>query len=153
MKPDGTDQRKLLEEKNGIMSPRWSPSGDAIYYFRMQGGTAELVRFTVSGPSRESAVVASGLQPGDYFTLSADGLHLVYTREQSYSNLWLAELPAPGATAGVQQKQPTSGTLSYKFSQSLPGRPLVDLYDQFDHQQQRIQNECRGRTAGPTDLF
>jgi len=126
MKPDGTDQHKLLEEKNGLMSPRWSPSGDAIYYFRVQGGTAELVRFTVSGPSTESAVVASGLQPGDYFTLSADGSHLVYTRAQSYSNLWLAELPAPGATAGVQQKPLTSGTLSYGFLSISPdGRWLT----------------------------
>jgi serine/threonine protein kinase/Tol biopolymer transport system component len=115
MRPDGTEQRELMEGESGIslLSPRWSPTGDAIYYFRTQAGTTELVRLPASGQSTEAAVLASGLETGDYFTLSADGSQLVYTRTQSYSNLWLAELPAPGASAKVHQKPLTSETLSY----------------------------------------
>jgi Tol biopolymer transport system component len=115
MRPDGTEQRKLIEGESGIsiLSPRWSATGDAIYYFRTERDTTELVRLPASGESTESSVLVSGLEAGDYFTLSADGSQLVYTRTQSYSNLWLVELPALGATAKVHEKPLTSGTLSY----------------------------------------
>ena len=58
-------------------------------------------------------MLLSGLETGDYFTLSADGSQLAYTRSQSYSNLWSVELPAPGSAAEVREKPLTSGTLSY----------------------------------------
>jgi Tol biopolymer transport system component/DNA-binding winged helix-turn-helix (wHTH) protein len=115
MKPDGTEQRRLIESESGItfLSPRWSPAGDAIYYFREEGGTTDLVRLPASGKSTGSSVLVNGLEAGDYFTLSADGSQLAYTRTQSYSNLWLVELPAPGARAEAHAKPLTAGTLSY----------------------------------------
>jgi serine/threonine protein kinase len=113
MMSDGTQQRKLIDVENGIRSPRWSPNGDAIYYFRTEGDTTELVRVPASGKATESSVLVSGLETGDYFTLSAAGSELAYTRTQHYSNLWLAELPASGVAAKVAEKQLTSGTLSY----------------------------------------
>ena len=121
MKPDGTEQRKLIEgESENLRSPRWSPAGDAIYYFREEGGTTELVRLPVSGRSTGSSVLVSGLEAGDYFTLSADGSQLVYTRTQSNANLWLVELPAPGASAEAHAKLLTSGTLSYDHPRISP---------------------------------
>jgi eukaryotic-like serine/threonine-protein kinase len=113
MKLDGTDQRKLIEDQKEIVSPRWSSAGDAIYYFRTtEGATRDLVKLSVSGQSTESAVLTSGLETGDYFTLSADGSQLAYTRAHSYSNLWSVELPASGAIEKVKEKPLTSGTLT-----------------------------------------
>jgi len=115
MKLDGTEQRELIEGESGttIPSAGWSPAGDAVYYLREEGGIAELVKLPVSGKSTVPSVLVSGLETGDYFTLSADGLQLAYTRLQSYSNLWLIELPPPGSIAEVREKPLTSGTLSY----------------------------------------
>jgi len=129
MKFDGTDQRKLVEGESGIVlaSARWSPSGDAVYYFRSRpSGTSELVRLALSDQSTESSVLVSGLEAGDNFSLSADGSQLAYTRSQSYSNLWLVDLPATGATVGAREKPLTSGTLSYGFPAISPdGRSVA----------------------------
>jgi serine/threonine protein kinase/Tol biopolymer transport system component len=115
IKLDGTEQRKLIEGESGITirSAGWSPAGDAVYYLREEGGTTDLVRLPVSGQSMDQSVLVSGLETGDYFTLSEDGSQLAYTRSQSDSNLWLVELPAPGSAAEVREKPLTSGTLSY----------------------------------------
>jgi len=115
MKSDGTEQRKLIEEQSGvtIRSARWSPAGDAIYYFRGEGGTTELMKLPVSGQLTGPSVLVSGLETSPYFTLSGDGSLLAYTRSQSYSNLWLVELAAPGSTTQARERPLTSGTLSY----------------------------------------
>jgi Tol biopolymer transport system component/predicted Ser/Thr protein kinase len=130
MKPDGSDQRKLIEEDKEIHSPRWSPNGDSIYYFLVQGNTTDLMKLSVARPSTGSSILASGLETGNSFTISADGSKLAYTREQRSANLWLAELPAAGATAKVPPMQLTSGT----FQQSSPsispdGRWVAYLVD------------------------
>lgn len=110
MKPDGSDQRKLIEEDKEIRSPRWSPNGDSIYYFRVEGNTTDLLTLSLSGLAKVPSILASGLEAGDSFTVSADGSRLAYTREQSSANLWLAELPAAGATTKLPPMQLTSGT-------------------------------------------
>jgi len=114
MKPDGSDQRKLFEDQKEIDSPRWSPTEDAIYYFRMSGGTTELLKLPVSDRSTESSLLVSGLETGDNFTLTSDGSQLAYTRTQSYSNLRSVELSALGATGRDREEPLTSGTLSYE---------------------------------------
>jgi serine/threonine protein kinase/Tol biopolymer transport system component len=113
MKPDGTEQRKLIEERKEIGSVRWSPTGDAIYYFHTEGDAKDLVKLSVTGQSTESTVLEHGLNTTDLFTISPDGSQLAYTRDLNFSNLWLAELPAHGAYAKVQAKQVTAGTLVY----------------------------------------
>jgi eukaryotic-like serine/threonine-protein kinase len=112
MKPDGSEQRKLIEEQKKIDSPQWSPTGDTIYYLRSKGETTDLVKLSISSQSTESSVLISGLEIGDNFTLSADGSQLAYTRKQIFSNLWLAELSAPVATSKVKEKPLTWGTMS-----------------------------------------
>jgi len=113
MKPDGSEQRQLIEEQKMIESARWSPREDAIYYFRSEGDTTDLLKLSISGQSTEFSVLESGLEADEYFTLSADGSQLAYTRGHGFSNLWLAELPVHGATAKVPEKPLTSGTMSY----------------------------------------
>jgi Tol biopolymer transport system component len=113
MKHDGAEQHKLIEEHKEIGSLRWSPTGDAIYYFSDEGDATSLVKISVTGQSTESTVLERGLNTTDFFTISGDGSQLAYTRELYFSNLWLAELSGHGAYAKVQAKQLTSGTLSY----------------------------------------
>jgi serine/threonine protein kinase/Tol biopolymer transport system component len=123
MKPDGSDQRKLIDEQNEILSPRWSPNGDAIYYFRKEGDTTDLVKLLISSQMKEPSVLLSGLEAGNHLTLSADGSQMTYTRTQRLANLWLSDLPSPGAITKVQQKPLTTGTLSnYGPSISPDGR-------------------------------
>jgi len=113
MKIDGTEPRKLIEGEKGVtfQSPIWSRTEDAIYYLREQKGTSDLVRLSVTSQSTRPSVLVSGLQTGDYLTLSADGLQIAYTRFQSYSNLWLVQQLTPGSTAVA--KPLTSETLTY----------------------------------------
>src|SRR5262249_12383740 len=60
----------------------------------------------------EPLAIASGLETGDFFTLSANGSRLAYTREHDYSNLWQVNLqPVPKAKTEIHQL--TSGTSYY----------------------------------------
>ena len=92
-KPDGGDERKLVEESDEIYPARWSPTGDSIYYLHGKGSTRQLSKLSATRRDAEPAVLADGLQSGDYFTLSADGSRLAYTREDHNSNLWRVDLP------------------------------------------------------------
>jgi TolB protein len=81
------------------------------------------MKLSVSDPSKESSVLATGLETGDSFTLTADGSQLAYTRYHLSSNLWLSELPAAGVTSKVPPKPLTSGTVEqYSPSISPDGR-------------------------------
>jgi TolB protein len=111
MTTDGTEPRKLIEGESRIGTPRWSATGDAIYYLSPRGDTADLVRLPASGTSTGSSVVMSGLRTGGYFTLSADGSKLAYTQKENSANLWSVETPASGAIAKIE-KPLTSGTLT-----------------------------------------
>ena len=132
MTTDGAEQRKLVDGESRIGTPRWSPTGDAIYYLRPVGDTTELVRLPVSAASTESSVIVSGLRTGGYFTLSADASKLTYTQKQYYSNLWSAEFPASGAVAKTE-KSLTSGTLqSGDPSISPDGRSVAFVMSRSD---------------------
>jgi Tol biopolymer transport system component len=111
MTTDGTEQRKLFDGESRIGTPRWSATGDAIYYLRPRGDTTDLVKLRASGTSTESSVVMSGLRTGGYFTLSADGAKLAYTEKEFSANLWLVGTPTSGAIAKIE-KPLTSGTLT-----------------------------------------
>ena len=115
MKSDGSEQRKLVEAESGItlQSARWSPAGDAVYYFRKGEDTTELMRLQLSGDAQQPSVLVSGLETGGYFTLSDDGSQLAYTRSLSYSNLWLVDLSGSSSSVLGRATPLTSGTLSY----------------------------------------
>jgi len=127
MKSDGSEQRKLVEAESGItlQSARWSPAGDAVYYFRKGGDTAELMRLPVSGDSQQPSVLISGLEAGEDFTLSDDGSQLAHTRSLSYSNLWSVDLPGSGSSLPSRATPLTSGTLLYGDPAMSPDSRLV----------------------------
>jgi serine/threonine protein kinase len=112
-KPDGSEERKLVEESNRIYSARWSPSGDSIYYLHGEGSTKALSKISATRKGAEPEVLADGLQTGEFFTLSSDGARLAYTREDDHSNLWKVELPAAGKSARPEISRVTSSTSFY----------------------------------------
>ena len=112
-KPDGREEHDLVETNDEIYSARWSPAGDSIYYLHGKGSTKELSKVSVARGRVEPAVLANGLQTGGYFTLSADGSRLAYTREDRTSNLWRVDLPIAGKPAKPEISRLTSGTSYY----------------------------------------
>ena len=122
IRPDGSDQKRIVAENTQISSARWAPPGDAIYYFRRLNQTNSLYKVLVP-PGRENreAVTTSlitGLETNGSFALSADGKQLVYARAPYHSNLWMLEAGGHGKNQRTEAKELTRGT-------SLIERPSV----------------------------
>jgi serine/threonine protein kinase len=117
-KRDGSAVRKLIEENEEIHWARWSPSADSIYFLHGKGGTSEISQIPVNGKA-EPVSIASGLETGEFFTLSADGSRLAYTRAHYYSNLWQVRLQ-PVAKEKAELNQITSGTSYYALPSFSP---------------------------------
>ena len=154
MKSDGSEQRKLVEAESGItlQSARWSPAGDAVYYFRKGGDTTELMRLQLSGDSQRPLVLVSGLETGGDFTLSDDGSQLAYTRSLSYSNLWLVDLPGTGASLQPRATPLTSGTLLYGDPAISPDNRSVAFTKGSDVKGGVYKSGSRRRPTGSIDV-
>ena len=117
---DGSDRQVVLEDTVGILSPKFSPDGSAIYFLRVaDAGLTELwkVRVSSSGAARGNAerVVSSaavGVRHGSIpsYSISSDGSKLLYTRVVSHSNLWLYEVDPSRPEQPALTRQLTSGT-------------------------------------------
>jgi Tol biopolymer transport system component len=120
VKLDGAAVRLFDSSDAPISSPRWSPIGDTIYFFRKQSA-AELLSISAAGESNAPHVLLSGLQAGGRLTVSADGRRLLHTRGVESSNLWIASL------TGRESPRPiTEGTKFYWAPQVSPdGRWIV----------------------------
>ena len=118
--PDGSQMRKVIEERE-LASPRWSPTGDAIYFLRVGQQADEVQKIAINPKTGQAqgpaSVLLSGLETGNSFTVSADGTRLAYSRSQHYSNLWLAQPRSPenGLQPGkeMQTTPLTRGTSSF----------------------------------------
>jgi serine/threonine protein kinase len=121
---DGKNQNKVVEESAEILSPQWSPKGDSIYYFRGRADDKELWKVQIStstGKATKSPeLVLGGLQAGNVISLANDSRKLVYTREVSYSNIWMMTLEEPGDESSVKVKQLTTGTSRYGIPRFSP---------------------------------
>ncbi|UCE18563.1 MAG: PD40 domain-containing protein, partial [Gemmatimonadota bacterium] len=134
---DGNNQKKVIEDSTSISSPRWSYGGDAIYYFHSQDQTRDLMKIDVdpaSGkPKGLPKTVQTGLQAGRSFSISRDNKHLVYTRRQRYSNLWLVSYE----NEMIETKQLTTGTsLALNSSISPDGEKVA--FSKGDYSQSNI---------------
>jgi Tol biopolymer transport system component/DNA-binding winged helix-turn-helix (wHTH) protein len=113
VKPDGTEQRRVVVADSQIPSARWGPNGDAIYYFRRVNQTVSLFKIAVPiGRDSQSGVpttLIAGLESDHSFALSEDGRRLVYARAPYYSNLWLVEANG-GGNERVATRALTHGT-------------------------------------------
>jgi serine/threonine protein kinase len=149
LKPDGSDERKLLEESDAIYSARWSPTGDSIYYLHGKGSTSQLSKLSAARKNAESVVLADGLQSGLYFTLSADGSRLAYTRGDANSNLWRVDLPTAETRAKAEISRLTSGTSSYGAPSFSPdGRWIA-----FAHESNIFKRPVAGGEAVQLTFF
>jgi len=114
---DGSDWHRLVRDTVLLAGPRWSPSGDAVYYLR--GDELRKLRVAPDGrPRGTPEVLQVGLDAAhDTFnpglSLAGDGRTLVFTKEQSYSNVWLA-------TASGAAVQLTHGTARKSLPQLSP---------------------------------
>jgi serine/threonine protein kinase len=130
IRADGTQQYKIVEDSVRLSSPRWSSKGDAIYYLHSRGQTKDLMKIKIApatGKAKGSAhVIQTGLQAGSLFSLSRDNKRLLYTRQQSYSNLWLVSYESNGDIKAAKTKQLTTGTSSaYSPSISPDGKQVA----------------------------
>ena len=48
IRPDGTDQRRVVADSSEIATVRWTPDGDGLYYSRRLNQTVSIARVTVS---------------------------------------------------------------------------------------------------------
>jgi len=126
---DGTTQHMVVEDDVPLFSPRWSPRGNDIYYFRQKGLLKELWKIPVSSdtgkPVKPASLVLSDLQAGDFFAFTSEGNRMVYTREIRSSNLWLATIEGSGKDQKVKTKQLTKSTLWNKYPSISPDGNLI----------------------------
>ena len=120
-----TDRNKTFESSTPLLCPRWSPSGDAIYFLR--GGIVrqrELWRLPVSrdtGRAKKSPeLILGGLQVGDSFSLSKDGNSLIFTKELQYSNLARLSVDSGGNAYHSSAILLTTGTLENRSPNISP---------------------------------
>jgi hypothetical protein len=62
VKPDGNEQRRIVDTDAEIPSVRWAPSGDAVYYFRRLNQTFSL--FKVGVPPHTNPAIPKALVAG-----------------------------------------------------------------------------------------
>jgi|GEM_PF-2277494 len=126
---DGTTQHMVVEDDVPLFSPRWSPRGNDIYYFRRKGLLKDLWKIPVSSdtgnPIKPASLVLSDLQAGDFFTFTSEGTKMLYTREIRSSDLWLATVEGSGKDQKVKTKQLTKSTLWNKYPSISPDGNLI----------------------------
>jgi serine/threonine protein kinase len=112
VKPDGSEQQKLIEEDSTALSGVWAPAGDVIYYLKGDP-VQQLWKLQISAKSGKvqgvRVQILNGLESGLKFTVFRDGKRMAYLRNSSYSNLRLALRDGP--YGAVQIKELTVGTL------------------------------------------
>ena len=113
IRPDGTDQRKMLSSANEISAARWTADGESIYYFSRSNQTVSVfkvpLRLDLTAAEEDATTLVSGLEADGAYGLSADGRRLVYARSPYYANLWLVEAES-GSTKPARTTQLTRGT-------------------------------------------
>jgi serine/threonine protein kinase len=114
VRPDGSNQQKVIEQEQQFISPRWAGAGDAIYYLRANEQQTELVKLflnTESGKAEgEPLVIIRGFGSRSPISLSSNSKRLTFTRGISFSNLWLAEFIDTEKKQRLRMKPLTTGT-------------------------------------------
>jgi Tol biopolymer transport system component len=112
---------KVATDTAETWSPRWSPDGKALYYFRDN----ELVRLPLASdghPLGDAAIVQRGINAMSFSVASA-GRTLVYPRTQTRANVWIATETGRAGVGQFVTRQLTQGTaLRYPAELSPDGR-------------------------------
>jgi serine/threonine-protein kinase len=126
---DGSGWQRLVQDTVMLAGPRWSSSGDAVYYLR--GDELRKVRIASDGRARGTPEVLqvgldAGHGPGNPgLSLTEDGRTLAFTKVQSHSNLWLVTASERGAV------QLTHGTAPKSTPRPSPDGTWI-AYVQFE---------------------
>ncbi|HET9704893.1 MAG TPA: winged helix-turn-helix domain-containing protein [Vicinamibacterales bacterium] len=112
VRPDGSDQRKVLEETGEITTVRWAPEGTALFYSHRKNKTVAINRVALSSGDSASqrASIVTGLEAGRAFSMSGDGRRVLYARTPFHSNLWLLDLDHPDGAGEPRAQAMTTGT-------------------------------------------
>jgi serine/threonine-protein kinase len=119
IRADGSGQERLVDDVTPLSSPRWSPTGDAVYYLR---DAKQLLKMPVSprtGKATGLPKVLLGLQTRDPFTISGNGKQLAYVRIVSHASVWVASTTL-SSDGGKEVRQLTSGTPSDAYPNFSP---------------------------------
>jgi Tol biopolymer transport system component/DNA-binding winged helix-turn-helix (wHTH) protein len=130
IRPDGSDQAKVLTADAEILAARWASSGDAVYYFSRVNQTVSLFKVSLNPKDLtqrgDPMPLVTGLESDEGFGISRDGTRLVYARAPYYSNLWHVEIADPPQKRRVRQTQLTHGTAVIERPRVSPdGRTIV----------------------------
>jgi Tol biopolymer transport system component/DNA-binding winged helix-turn-helix (wHTH) protein len=114
VQPDGSDQRLVLEDRAEITAARWSPGGEAAYYFRKLHQTTSLYRVPIAaGAATTDAAptpLLAGLETDGWLSFSADAARLVFARAPYSSNLAVMEVASAADGVNHEPRWLTEGT-------------------------------------------
>jgi Tol biopolymer transport system component/DNA-binding winged helix-turn-helix (wHTH) protein len=140
VRPDGSDQRKVLEESGEITTVRWAPEGTALFYSHRKNKTVAINRVALS-PAEAAprpASIVTGLEAGRAFSMSGDGKRVLYERSPFHSNLWLLDLehtngagepPAQALTTGTSYiERPSISPDGTRIAFNVGHEPTTQLY-------------------------
>ncbi len=128
---DGSGWHQLVTETGALSPPRWSRSGDAVYYLR--GDELRKLRVTPEGERLgDPEILETGLDAITRagLSLSADGRKLAFIKRASRSNLWSLAVEKPEAGAGLTPVQLTRGTAQKSVPRLSPDGEWI-AYSQY----------------------
>ncbi len=142
IRTDGTGQQAVVVDTAALAAPRWSPGGDALYYFR---AGSELRRVRVARetgmPEDSPKTLQSGLQTFNFLnsadfdalSVASDGARLAYTRGTAFPNLWRFTAGATPIgqqlTTGTEAKSGAAVSPDGRWIAFVQGGPLgADLF-------------------------
>jgi len=95
IRPDFSQLQKVVEETQILSPPRWSETGDTIYYFRRKDENLELVKITIDNATGKAksapSILLSDTGSIGNVAFSSDSTRLAFTRHLFHSKLWLTD--------------------------------------------------------------
>jgi Tol biopolymer transport system component/DNA-binding winged helix-turn-helix (wHTH) protein len=127
IRPDGSDQQKVLEETGEITTVQWAPDGTALFYSHRKNQTVSINRVALSpgGGGLHRASIVTGLEAGRAFSMSGDGKRVLYARAPFHSNLWLLDLDQANGVGEPAAQALTHGTSYIERPRVSPDGTLV----------------------------
>ncbi len=129
IKSDGTQQKKILESKSEIYSPRWSANGKYVYYLqgKRSNETRDLMKIGFTSDSEKLNIAPEIVQSGLLafgFSITKSNEELLYSKYFHYSNFW--KLTIDKNKKSFNSEKISNGTSFYDFMSISPnGKKLI----------------------------
>ena len=126
VRPDGTDQQLLHEERVELRAARWAADGATVYFSRRDDQTVTFFKLAIGrGTPPTPLPLLSGLETSGAFSVSSDGRRIAYARAPFHSNLWTIRLPRSPSESPIVKTQLTHGTTLVERPRISPDGRLV----------------------------